>query len=366
MNDCKSAKKRLEIYWCVFDYAIKAKELEELKKESEDPDLWQDQEHAQRVMKKLSSLKDEVEGWQNLQQRVRDALELAQLEDESLGGELERETAALEKELDKREFNAMLSGQYDRGDALLAIHAGAGGTDSQDWAAMLQRMYLRWTENHGYETEILDMTEGEEAGIKSVTIAVNGPYAFGYLRSEKGVHRLVRLSPFDAAHRRHTSFVLVEVLPQVEDETEVEINPNDLRIDTYRSAGAGGQNVQKNDTAIRITHIPTGIVVTCQNERSQTQNRENAMRVLRARLLEMKQEEQEEQMAELRGEYTKAEWGSQIRSYVLHPYQMVKDHRTNYEVGNTQAVLDGDIDEFIEAYLRAKMGGEKTPASQKA
>ncbi len=317
-------------------------------------------------MKKLSSLKDEVEGWQTLQQRVQDALELAQLEDESLIDELERETSALEKELAKREFNAMLSGQYDRGDALLAIHAGAGGTDSQDWAAMLQRMYLRWTENHGYETEILDMTEGEEAGIKSVTIAVNGHYAFGYLRSEKGVHRLVRLSPFDAAHRRHTSFVLVEVLPQVEDETEVEINPNDLRIDTYRSAGAGGQNVQKNDTAIRITHIPTGLVVTCQNERSQTQNRENAMRVLRARLLEMKQVEQEEQMAELRGEYTKAEWGSQIRSYVLHPYQMVKDHRTNYEIGNAQAVLDGDLDELIEAYLRSKMGEEKTPASQKS
>lgn len=317
-------------------------------------------------MKKLSSLKDEVEGWQTLQQRVQDALELAQLEDESLIDELERETSALEKELAKREFNAMLSGQYDRGDALLAIHAGAGGTNSQDWAAMLQRMYLRWTENHGYETEILDMTEGEEAGIKSVTIAVNGHYAFGYLRSEKGVHRLVRLSPFDAAHRRHTSFVLVEVLPQVEDETEVEINPNDLRIDTYRSAGAGGQNVQKNDTAIRITHIPTGLVVTCQNERSQTQNRENAMQVLRARLLEMKQVEQEEQMAELRGEYTKAEWGSQIRSYVLHPYQMVKDHRTNYEIGNAQAVLDGDLDELIEAYLRSKMGEEKTPVSQKS
>jgi peptide chain release factor 2 len=217
-------------------------------------------------------------------------------------------------------------------------------------------MYLRWCELHAYETEILDTTEGEEAGIKSVTIAVNGSYAYGYLRPEKGVHRLVRLSPFDAAHRRHTSFALVEVLPQVEDEAEIEINPNDLRIDTYRSAGAGGQNVQKNDTAVRITHIPTGIVVTCQNERSQVQNRENALRVLRARLLEIKQEQQEEHIAELRGEYTKAEWGSQIRSYVLHPYQMVKDHRTNYEVGNAQGVLNGDIDRFIEAYLRSSMG----------
>lgn len=315
-------------------------------------------------MKKLSALHDEVESWENLEQQIHDALELAQLEDENLRTELERELEVIEKEVDRREFNAMLAGKYDRGNALLAVHAGAGGTDSQDWAQMLERMYLRWTENHGFETEILDTTEGEEAGIKSVTIAVNGPYAYGYLRPEKGVHRLVRLSPFDAAHRRHTSFALVEVLPQVENDDEVEINPNDLRIDTYRSAGAGGQNVQKNDTAVRITHIPTGIVVTCQNERSQIQNRENAMRVLRARLLEIKQQEQEEQIAELRGEYTKAEWGSQIRSYVLHPYQMVKDHRTNYEEGNTQAVLDGDIDAFIEAYLRHRMGEKATSTTK--
>jgi peptide chain release factor 2 len=241
---------------------------------------------------------------------------------------------------------------------LLAIHAGAGGTDSQDWAQMLERMYLRWCELRGYEAEILDLTEGEEAGIKSVTIAVNGSYAYGYLHPEKGVHRLVRLSPFDAAHRRHTSFALVEVLPQVEEATEVEINSGDIRIETYRSSGAGGQNVQKNDTAVRIIHIPSGIVVTCQNERSQTQNRENAMRVLRSRLLAIQREQQEEQVAVLRGEYTKAEWGSQIRSYVLHPYQMVKDHRTNYEVGNAQAVLNGALDEFIEAYLRANMGND--------
>jgi peptide chain release factor 2 len=316
-------------------------------------------------MKKLSAMRDEVESWDDLAQRIHDALELAQLEDESLRPELERELEVIEKDVGKREFNAMLSGKYDRGNALLAVHAGAGGTDSQDWAQMLERMYLRWAENHGFETEILDTTEGEEAGIKSVTIAVDGPYAYGYLHPEKGVHRLVRLSPYDAAHRRHTSFALVEVLPQVENDDEVEINPNDLRIDTYRSAGAGGQNVQKNDTAVRITHLPTGIVVTCQNERSQTQNRENAMRVLRSRLLEIKQQEQEEQIAELRGEYTKAEWGSQIRSYVLHPYQMVKDHRTNYEEGNTQAVLNGDIDDFIEAYLRQQMG-EKSPSPGKS
>jgi peptide chain release factor 2 len=307
-------------------------------------------------MKKLSSLREQVDDLHNLQQRMTDTLELAQIQDQSLLSELENEAEWLETEIDRREFELMLSGRYDKGDALLAIHAGAGGTDSQDWAEMLERMYLRWAELHGYETDILDLTEGEEAGIKSVTIAVDGQYAFGYLRPEKGVHRLVRLSPYDAAHRRHTSFALVEVLPQVEDDEEIEINPNDLRIDTYRSAGAGGQNVQKNDTAVRITHLPTGIVVTCQNERSQVQNRENAMRVLRARLLEIKQEEQEQQLAELRGEYTKAEWGSQIRSYVLHPYQMVKDHRTDYEVGNTQAVLNGDLDGFIEAYLRLTMG----------
>ena len=312
-------------------------------------------------MKALSSLREEVDDWHNLNQRVRDALELAELEDDGLLPELEKEAREIENELARREFDAMLAGKYDRGDALLAIHAGAGGTDSQDWAQMLERMYLRWAENHNFKTEILDRSEGEEACLKSVTIAVNGRYAFGYLRSEKGVHRLVRLSPFDSSHRRHTSFALVEVLPQVEDDTSVEINPNDLRIDTYRSAGAGGQNVQKNDTAVRITHLPTNIVVTCQNERSQAQNRLNAMRVLRARLLEIKQLEQEEKMAQLRGEYQKAEWGSQIRSYVLHPYQMVKDHRTDFEIGNTQAVLDGDIDGFIESYLRSQVG-DKSPA----
>jgi len=268
-------------------------------------------------------------------------------------GDLEEEISALEIELEKRSFTAMLSGPYDSGDALLAIHAGAGGTDSQDWAAMLMRMYLRWAEQHGYQTDILDLTEGEEAGIKSTTISVGGKYAYGYLRSEKGVHRLVRLSPFDSAHRRHTSFALVEILPQVAfDSPDVQIDPADLKIDVFRSSGAGGQNVQKNATAIRITHIPSGIVVTCQNERSQSQNREFAMRILRARLLEIKKAEKEEEIAVLRGEYTKAEWGSQIRSYVIHPYQMVKDHRTEHETGNTQAILDGGLDEFMEAYLQ--------------
>ena len=304
-------------------------------------------------MKQYNSIKGEVESWRGFSRRVNDALELAQLGDESLRADLETELSALESDLEKRSFTTMLSGKYDRDPAILAIHAGAGGTDSQDWAAMLERMYLRWAEERGFGTEILDITEGEEAGIKSVTISVNGEYAFGYLRSEKGVHRLVRLSPFDAAHRRHTSFALVEVLPQVAmDDAEIEIDPSDIKMDVYRSSGAGGQNVQKNATAVRLTHIPTGIVVTCQNERSQTQNREFAMRILRARLLELRQAEKEEERAVLRGEYTKAEWGSQIRSYVLHPYQMVKDHRTEYESGNTQAVLDGSLDEFMEAYLR--------------
>jgi peptide chain release factor 2 len=304
-------------------------------------------------MKQYTAVKAEVESWRGFSRRLHDALELAQLDDESLRGELENEISSIEADLEKRSFTAMLSGRYDHDAAILAIHAGAGGTDSQDWAAMLQRMYLRWAEARGYETEILDMTEGEEAGVKSVTIAVNGEYAYGYLRSEKGVHRLVRLSPFDAAHRRHTSFALVEVMPQVAmDDAEIEIDSSDIKMDVYRSSGAGGQNVQKNATAVRLTHLPTGIVVTCQNERSQTQNREFAMRILRARLLELKQAEKEEERAVLRGEYTKAEWGSQIRSYVLHPYQMVKDHRTDHETGNAQAVLDGDLDEFMEAYLR--------------
>ncbi len=329
-----------------------------LEEEAQNPELWNDPEHAQSVMKQLSSYQEEVRDWQSLAQRIKDALELAALDDESLRPDLEGETTALETEISQRELDAMLSGKYDKGNALLAIHSGAGGVDAQDWAEMLERMYLRWAETRGFKTDIIDMSEGEEAGIKSVTISVEGRYAYGYLRAEKGVHRLVRLSPFDAAHRRHTSFALVEVLPQVEDDSEVEIRPEDIRIDVYRSSGAGGQNVQKNSTAVRITHLPTGIVVTCQNERSQTQNRENAMRVLRGRLLEIKQQEQEEKLAELRGEYTKAEWGSQIRSYVLHPYQMVKDHRTDFEVGNAQGVLNGDLDGFIQAYLRTKVGNQ--------
>ncbi|GAB4500889.1 MAG: peptide chain release factor 2 [Anaerolineales bacterium] len=340
-------------FWSVFDYANKETQLAALEDQIAAPEFWNDPKNAQKISKTAAALREEVDSWSRFCRRVDEARELAELDDDSLRPELEAEVAALETELQQRALTAMLSGPYDAGDAILAIHAGAGGTDSQDWAQMLQRMYLRWAETHGYSVELLDQTDGEEAGIKSCTLAVNGKYAYGYLRSELGVHRLVRLSPFDAAHRRHTSFALVEILPQVAmDSAEVQIDPADITIDVYRSSGAGGQNVQKNSTAIRITHLPTGLVVTCQNERSQTQNRESAMGVLRARLLQIQQAKKEEEIAVLKGDYTKAEWGSQIRSYVLHPYQMVKDHRTEYEVGNAQNVLDGSLDGFMESFLK--------------
>jgi peptide chain release factor 2 len=342
-------------YWCIFDLPKKEAQVQDLQLKSEDPTLWDDPARASKILKKLAEVRSELESWKTLQKRITDTSELIEIADESLRPDLEKEINAIEEEVSRREFDILLSGPYDRGNALLSINSGAGGTEAMDWAAMLERVYLRWAEKHGYQSEILDFTEGEEAGIKSITIAINGSYAYGYLKAEKGVHRLVRLSPFDAAHRRHTSFAQVEILPEAaSDDPEVQINPDDLKIDIFKSSGAGGQNVQKNATAIRITHIPTGLVVTCQNERSQIQNRENAMRVLRSRLLEIKLEEQEKQLAALKGEFTKNEWGSQIRSYVLHPYQMVKDHRTEYETGNTQSVLDGDIDKFIEAYLRTQ------------
>ena len=323
-----------------------------LEKESQKTDLWDNRERAQKIMIRQSQLRDEINSYESLKKWTEDTLELLGIADESIEKELAHEIEKIEEAIDRLELKTLLSGKYDRGNPFLAIHAGAGGTDSQDWAEMLERMYLRWAESHGYTTDILDRTAGEEAGIKSVTIGISGLMAYGYLRPEKGVHRLVRLSPFDAAHRRHTSFALVEVLPEMDDLDEVKVPQDDLKIDVYKSSGAGGQNVQKNATAVRLTHIPTGLVVTCQNERSLVQNKQNAMRVLKARLLEMKQEEQEEQISELRGEYTKAEWGSQIRSYVLHPYQLVKDHRTDHEISNAQSVLDGDLDPFIEAFLR--------------
>ena len=307
-------------------------------------------------MRDLTELRGVVENWQALAQRGRDAAELIELGDESMAADLTSEVEAIEKELDQRELQLMLSGAHDRGNALLALHAGAGGVDAADWNGMLLRMFLRWAEQRGFKAEVVDQVEGDEAGIKNATLMITGEYAYGYLRSERGVHRLVRLSPFDSAHRRHTSFALVEVWPDLGEGEEVEIKPQDIKIDTYKSAGAGGQNVQKNETAIRITHLPTGIVVTCQNERSQTQNRETALKILRAKLFEIEEERRQKEMANLKGEHVKAEWGSQIRSYVLHPYQMVKDHRTEHEVGNAQAVLDGRLDDFMEAYLRYRLG----------
>ena len=307
-------------------------------------------------MRELSRLRDEVGRWRNAAQRTTDALELAALDDASLRPELEREVEQLEKDARQLEFKALLSGEYDLDNAIFTIFSGAGGTESQDWVAMLLRMYLRWMEAHDYKAEIIDSSEGEEAGLKSVTLSVEGAYAYGYLRAEKGTHRLVRLSPFDSAHRRHTSFASVEVYPQVEDLHEVEINPKDIEIDTYRASSAGGQNVQKNATAVRIRHLPSGIVVTCQNERSLTQNRENAMKVLRARLFDLQREEKEREILALKGDRVRAEWGQQIRSYVLHPYQMVKDHRTEYETPRTDDVLDGNLDDLMEAYLRSQVG----------
>jgi peptide chain release factor 2 len=342
--------------WSVFDFPDKEKQLAALEARSQDPALWNNPETAQKTMRDLSRVRDELDLWRKTSHSIADALELAGLGDEALRSDLEAEVKRLEDQAHQLENETLLSGDYDHDDAIFTIFSGAGGTEAQDWTAILYRMYLRYCEAHGYKTEVLDLSEGEEAGIKSVTLSISGPHAYGYLKAEKGTHRLVRLSPFDSAHRRHTSFASVEVYPEVEDVGKIEINPNEIEIDTYRASSAGGQNVQKNATAIRIRHLPTGMVVTCQNERSLTQNRENAMKVLRARLLAMREEERQKEIAALKGERVKAEWGQQIRSYVLHPYQMVKDHRTDYETSRTDDVLNGDLDAFIEAYLKAQVG----------
>jgi len=310
-------------------------------------------------MQELSEVQATLDAWRTLDMRLAELQELAALaaeEDSAYQEEIARETEELETLLAAKRSEVMMSGRHDRANAIVSIYAGAGGTESQDWAEMLLRMYLRWAERHGYAAEVIEETEGEEAGIKSATIEITGKNAYGYLRSERGVHRLVRISPFDNAHRRHTSFALVEVIPDVANEVTVEINPDDLRFDFFRASGHGGQNVQKNSTAVRITHVPTGIVVTCQNERSQGQNRERAMAVLKARLYDLEQRKQEEELARLRGEHVTAGWGNQIRSYVLQPYRMVKDLRTGWETGNTTAVLDGDLDGLIEAYLKHMVG----------
>jgi peptide chain release factor 2 len=334
-----------------------------LERLTSDPELWQDQRRAQELMRELAEARSTASTWRGLQARATDLVTLAELaKDENtdeLTTDLTKDMRALGREVNQLEFELTFNGPYDRRGAILAIHAGAGGTESQDWAEMLLRMYLRWAERRGYDAEIFESTEGEEAGIKSVTIEIRGPRAYGYLKSERGVHRLVRLSPFDASHARHTSFALVEVMPEVDESSpDVEINSDDLRVDVYRASGHGGQNVQKNSTAIRITHLPSGIVVTCQNERSQHRNKESAMKVLESRLLEIELEKRSEEQAKIKGEHVAAGWGNQIRSYVLHPYKMVKDLRTGYETSDATAVLDGDIDAFLQAYLKANLGSE--------
>ena len=331
-----------------------------LEKRSLEPDFWNNAQHAQQDMRRLAELRDTVESWQGFQMRAQSLLELVQMAqeegDDSLEATLEEEAESLESELRRLELDVVFSGEYDNRTAILAIHAGAGGTESQDWAQMLLRMYLRWAERKGYKGRILDSSPGEEAGVKSALVEVQGRLAYGYLKTEHGVHRLVRISPFDASRSRHTSFALVEVLPEAEGDIDVVINGDDLRIDTFGAGGHGGQNVQRNATAVRITHLPTNIVVTCQNERSLTQNRETAMKVLRARLMEVEVKKRAEEQAKLKGERVSAEWGSQIRSYVLHPYKLVKDHRSGYESTDPNAVLDGDIDALLEAYLIATVG----------
>jgi len=311
-------------------------------------------------MRRLAELKDETQTWRALEKEITDLAELADLAlgegSQSLEEEISSDLESVASRLEKLEFQLAFSGEYDDRNAILAIHAGAGGTESQDWAEMLLRMYLRWAERGPYQAEVLDVSTGEEAGIKSAIIEIKGPHAYGYLLSERGVHRLVRLSPFDAGHSRHTSFALVEVMPEVESGVDVTINPDDLKIDFFRASGAGGQNVQKTSTAVRITHLPTGLVVTCQNERSQFQNRETALKILEARLVERELVKKAEEEAKLKGEHVVAGWGNQIRSYVLHPYKMVKDHRTGYETSDAVAVLDGELDELLKTYLKSRVG----------
>jgi peptide chain release factor 2 len=309
-------------------------------------------------MRQMAELNKVVERWRGMEKRAVEVAELISLEDSSLQADIEAEVEKLASQLDEMELEAAFSGEYDSRNAILSIHAGAGGTESQDWAQMLMRMYLRWAERRHYQAEVLDVSPGEEAGVKSVVIGIKGDYANGYLRSEHGVHRLVRLSPFDADHARHTSFALVEVMPEAEAGADVRIEPEDLKVDTFRSSGPGGQHMQKTSSAVRLTHLPSGLTVSCQSERSQHQNKEIAMKILLSRLLELELEKRAEERAKLKGKHVAAGWGNQIRSYVLHPYKMVKDHRTDYQTGDTDSVLDGELDGFITAYLRSIVGEE--------
>ncbi|MEJ6950255.1 peptide chain release factor 2 [Natronospora cellulosivora (SeqCode)] len=329
---------------------------EKLEKEMSKPDFWNKQEEAQRVSKKLKKIKDRIQAIRSLNEGLEEAELLAELADEEgqnsqLWSDYQEEINNIENKIEKMEFKLKLSGKYDNNNAILSIHPGAGGTESQDWAEMLLRMYTRWAESNDYQITVLDFLAGDEAGVKSVTLLIEGDYVYGYLKSERGVHRLVRISPFDSSGRRHTSFASVDIMPEIDDDIEVDIDDKDLRIETYRASGAGGQHVNKTDSAVRITHQATGIVVQCQNERSQHKNKAMAMKLLKSKLIELMEEMQAEKINDIRGEHKEIAWGSQIRSYVFHPYNMIKDHRTNLEEGNVKKVMDGYIDEFIEAYL---------------
>ena len=337
-------------------------EIKELEAKTESPDFYSDMEAAGKVLQTVKGLKNKLERYEELYSAWEDLSTLVMLaieeDDESVLGEVKSGYSALKENLETMQLETLLSGKYDSKNAILTLHAGAGGTEAQDWCEMLFRMYTRWAERRGFKTETLDYLAGDEAGIKSVTFQINGLNAYGYAKCEKGVHRLVRISPFDASGRRHTSFASLEVMPEIDDEIEIDLNPEDLKIDTYRASGAGGQHINKTESAIRITHLPTGIVVTCQNERSQHKNKATALKMLKSKLVEIAEREQKEKIEDLKGVQLDNGWGSQIRSYVFHPYSMVKDHRTNYETGNTGAVMDGELDGFINAYLTALSRGE--------
>jgi len=335
------------------DLRNKAAELDKI---TSDPEFWNNQENSGKVLKEVKRIKEKITKYEALENKLEDTITLAELaieeNDESLVGEVEADVKAIEEEEEKQRIEILLSGEYDQNNAIVSFHPGAGGTEAQDWAQMLYRMYTRWGERHGYNVKLIDWLDGEEAGLKSATILIEGENAYGYLKGENGVHRLVRVSPFDASGRRHTSFASVEVMPEFDDDNSIEIKDEDLEITAHRSSGAGGQHINKTDSAIRITHIPTGIVVGCQTERSQLQNKETAMKMLKSKLMEIKQREKLEKIEDIKGVKTNIEWGAQIRSYVFMPYTLAKDTRTGYEDGNIQAVMDGEIDGFINAYLK--------------
>ncbi len=340
----------------IFDLTSKEEELETLQEEASKPDFWNEPQDAQKVTQQISILREDVEQYRKLHTQLEDLQLLIELaveeDDETIGEEIKADLRGVAQQIEEIEFKLMLGGEHDRSNAILSIHPGAGGTESQDWALMLMRMYLRWCERHNYKTETIELAHGEEAGIKSTTILVTGEYAYGYLRAEAGIHRLVRLSPFDFNNRRHTSFAAVAVSPDISDAIHVEIDPADLRIETYRSSGAGGQHVNRTDSAVRMTHLPTGIIAQCQNERSQHKNREIAMKVLRSRVYEYYRAQRNEEISKLQGDRLGIDFGSQIRSYVFHPYRLVKDLRTGVETGNVDAVMDGGLNVFIESYLK--------------